>query len=39
MSETYTQQLTHCPTCSLRIERMDLNTVGLTQEPSQRRGF
>ena len=27
MSETYAQQLTHCPTCSLRIERMDLNTV------------
>jgi hypothetical protein len=27
MSESYTQQLTHCPACSLRIERMDLNTV------------
>jgi hypothetical protein len=26
-SETYTQTLTHCPDCGLRIERMNLNAV------------
>jgi hypothetical protein len=26
-SETYTQTLTHCPACGLRLERMNLDAV------------
>ena len=26
-SETYTERLTHCPDCGLRLERMNLDAV------------
>jgi hypothetical protein len=26
-SETYTQQLTHCPACAQRLERMNLDAI------------